>query len=106
LIPEASQLDVVDKALQNIDADHSTVIIDENKPTVHSPRFIVSELADVEKVADLFLVNSMFARYSIPENQQQIAEITASLLSGKAVGTSKARTLYAGLKENLSDAEW
>ena len=90
----------------SIDAVHSTVVIDSGKPRINSNRFLIAETANAEKVADHFLVNSMYTRFSIPKNQHIIAESVASFLSGKGVGSEKSHVLFDELMTNLTISEF
>ena len=77
------------KHLEAIDANHSTIVIDDTNPAVQSQRFIVSENADVDKVSDLFLTSAMYARFSIPQKERLIAEMMASILGDTGNGTGE-----------------
>ena len=91
-----------DAALQSINALHSTVIMDSSLPPLESARIVVSNMVDVEKVADRLIVNSLNTHYSIPADEQMTAEFLASLLSGKAVGTEKSHTVFEVFKQNVT----
>ncbi len=98
---DAEQLLEVDHALKWIDADYSTVVIDNVNPAVSSARFIVSENPGVEKVADQFLTAAMYKRFTIPQKERLTAEMTASILGKKPTGSDKARRLYQTLTESV-----
>lgn len=91
-----------DASLKEIGVDHSIIIIGKGKGSIQSNRFIVAETADIEKVADKFLVNSMYSRFVIPKDQRIVAEMLASVLSGKGTGTEKSRVLFDELTASLS----
>jgi len=102
---DVKMLGDVDLALQSIDADHSTVVIDNNNPPVHSSRFVISENTDAEKVSDQFLTGAMYNHFIIPEKERLTAELAASILGGKAAGSNTARKLYQTLSESVSPEE-
>ena len=102
---DVKMLGDADLALKSIDADHSTVVIDKNNPTLHSTRFVISENADAERVADLFLTGAMYNHFIIPEKERMTAELLASILGGKAAGSNTARKLYHTLIESISPEE-
>lgn len=95
----------VDSALKAIDADQSTIVIDNTNPAVNSNRFIVSKNADVDKLADQFLRSSMYARFIIPKEERMTAELVASILGEKPVGLGKSRKAYQTLTESISAEE-
>lgn len=101
----AEQFKGVDETLEAIKADHSTIVIDQTNIAVQSRRFIVSENADVDKVSDLFLSSAMFTRFSIPPQQRLVAEIMASILGDKAMGTQQSRKSYDKLIAVLTPEE-
>lgn len=98
-------LEEVDQALQAVEANHSTVVIDKKNPTVESTRFIVSGNADVGKVTHSFLITSMNTRFSIPPKERMIAEVMASILGEKATGSDKSRIAYRKLTEAITAEE-
>jgi hypothetical protein len=102
---DAGRLLEVDNALKLIDAEYSTVVIDNMNPAVSSARFIVSENPDVEKVADQLLTAAMYKRFTMPQKERLTAEVTASILAKKPVGLDKSRKLYQVLTESLSVEE-
>ncbi len=95
----------VDDALKTIDANHSTVVIDKDKPAFHTKRFVVSKNMDVDSVADLFLTSAMYNRFLIPQKEQMTAELMASILGGKATGAKKSRETYDKLTQSLTAEE-
>lgn len=101
----ADQFKGVDESLEAINADHSTIVIDQTTIAVQSPRFIVSKNADVVKVSDLFLTSAMFTQFSIPPQQRLVAEIMASILGEKAMGTQQSRQAYDKLVGALTPEE-
>lgn len=101
----AEQFKGVDETLETIGADHSAIVIDQTNIAVQSQRFIVSENADVNNVSDLFLTSAMFARFSIPQQQRLVAEIMASILGDKAMGTKQSHQAYDKLVVALSPEE-
>lgn len=94
-----------DAALNSIDALHSTIVIADNTNRVNSGRFIVSELGETKDIADVFLVNSMHAQFSLSKEEPLMAEIIASLLSHKAVGSEKSRKIVEVLNHELTSSE-
>ena len=102
---DVKMLGDVDLALKSIDADHSTVVIDNTNPTVHSARFVISENTDAEKVSDRFLTAAMYNRFIFPDKEQLTAELAASILSGKVAGSITSRKLYQTLSESMSAEE-
>lgn len=99
------QFKEVDEALETIGADHSAIVIDQTNIAVQSQRFIVSKNADVDKVSDLFLSSTMFARFSIPPQQRLVADIMASILGDQAMGTQQSRKAYDKLVAALTPEE-
>ncbi len=99
------RLGEVEVALKAIDANHSTIVIDDTNPTVNASRFIVSENADVDKVSDRFLREGMFARYMIPEKERITAELVASILGETPIGLGKSRKMYQVLTESITVKE-
>ena len=104
-VNNGDQFESIDKALQAIDAGHSTVIIDSTQPEVTSERFIISANADVDHVSDLFLTSAMNSRFSIPAKERMVAEVTASILGDKVTGVKKSRQAYEKLVEVLTEEE-
>lgn len=98
-------LEEADASLKEIEVDHSTIIISKGKKSVQSPRFIVTETTDIEKVVDQFLVSSMYSRFGIPKDQPIVAEVLASILSNKGTGSDKSRSLFEELTTSLSTEE-
>lgn len=101
---EVDRLEEIDDALQKLDADHSTIVIDHENPAIDTSRFIVSGLTDVDQVSDLIFINHTHSRFSISGNAGT-AEVIASILSGKPVGTERARYIYQTYLEVLSESE-
>ena len=93
-----------DATLLDVNVLHSIIVIDDSE-RVNSRRFIVSDTVEPEKNTDLFLVNNMYAHYSLSEGDHLTAEIVASLLSGKAVGSDKSRQTFETLLANLTANE-
>ncbi|NYF24119.1 hypothetical protein [Sporosarcina sp. JAI121] len=102
---DTKRLVEVDKALKAVDANHSAVVIDNSNPPVHSDRFIVSDNTDVVEVSDRLLTMAMYERYSIQPKEQLTAEVIASILGGKPVGSKKSREMYHMLTETISKEE-
>lgn len=99
------QLGEVDNVLKAIDANHSTIVIDDTRQAVNATRFIVSKNADVDKVSVRLLRESMYARFTIPENERMTAELVASILGETPTGLGKSRKAYQVLTESITVEE-
>lgn len=99
------RLKEIDNALQKMDAVHSTIVIDKGNPAVSTARFIVSGNPDVDKVSDRILTNNVLTRFSMSRQQQGTAEVIASILSEKAVGTENSRRIYEAFLDTLTGEE-
>lgn len=99
------QLGEVDKVLKAIDANYSTIVIDDTRPAVNATRFIVSKNTDVDKVSVRLLRESMFARFIIPENERMTAELVASIIGETPIGLGKSRKAYQVLTESITVEE-
>lgn len=99
------QLGEVDKVLKAIDANHSTIVIDDTRPAVNATRFIVSKNADVDKVSFRLLRESMYARFIMPKNERMTAELVASILGETPIGLGKSRKAYQVLTESITVEE-
>ncbi len=95
----------VDNALKSIDANHSMIVIDDTRPAVNATQFIVAQNADVDKVSVRLLRESMYARFTIPENERMTAELVASILGGTPIGLGKSRIAYQVLTESITVEE-
>ena len=107
--PEAklniADFEEADSALRNIDAPHSTIVIADNAKRVDSSRFIVSEIGETKGIADVFLLANMYATFPLLKEEPLIAEVVASLLSDKIVGSEKARKMVEELGNKLTKKE-
>ena len=99
------QLGEVDNVLKAMDANHSTIVIDDTRPSINATRFIISKSADVDKVSIRLLRESMYARFIIPENERMTAELVASILGETPLGLGKSRKAYKVLTESITVEE-
>jgi len=99
------QLGEVDKALKAIDANHSTIVIDDTRSAINATRFSISKNMDVDKVSVRLLRESMYARFAIPENERMTAELVASILGETPIGLGKSRKAYQVLTESITVEE-
>lgn len=102
---DTTGLEDVDAALQRIGADYSTVVINERQPLIQAERFIVSNATSVEQLSDLFLITNMRARFSIPQNEQLVAEAIASIIGEKPSGSEKTHNVVGLLADALTAEE-
>ncbi|WP_438316847.1 hypothetical protein [Sporosarcina sp. FA9] len=98
-------LEEAEDALKSVDADYSIVVIDKEKSAINSKRFFVTDLVNADRIADRFIVNSMYTRFAIPNGQYIIAESVASSLIGTGIGSKKSQSLYDELTNVLSPNE-
>ena len=100
----SDHLEAIDAALRVLDTDHSTIVIDNESPAIDSSRFVVSGVSEIDRVSDRIFTNHMHSRFSISDNVGT-AEVIASILSGKPVGTNSARHIYQTFTETLTESE-
>ncbi|MFD1928981.1 hypothetical protein ACFSFY_13140 [Sporosarcina siberiensis] len=98
-------LEEADAALKSVDAEHSIVVIDKEKSALRSKRFVVTDTVDAARIADRFMIDSMFSRFEIPNSQYIIAESVASVLIGTGIGSEKSQSLYDELTTVITPNE-
>lgn len=101
---EADRFGEVDKALQAVGADHSTIVIDNENPAMNTARFMISSLSKVDQVSDRIFTNHMHSRFSI-SGAAETVEVIASIMSGKPVGTDSTRHMVQTFFDTLSEEE-
>ncbi|MHA6258597.1 hypothetical protein ACXYMX_01670 [Sporosarcina sp. CAU 1771] len=99
---EKNELEKIDELLKVNEVSHSTLVIGNANSPVGSDRFIVAETTELERMTDTFLINSMYSRFELSKEQPIVAEIIASILSGKGTGSDKSRSMYEELSTSLS----
>lgn len=99
------EIESIEEAVINIDGIHSTIIIDENNKGLKSNRILVSKTIDPGEVENHLLVNNIASRFIIPKNERLTAEVIASLLSLKGVGSEKSRKMFDVLVNHLTNEQ-
>lgn len=101
------QYEEADIAFKALGIPHYTIVMDSGKERVNSSRFFVKETIEGERIADTILVNNIYKQFLIEsDNEEQLtAEIIATLLSGKEVGSSRTKEVYQTLLDTLTESE-
>ncbi|MFS0574368.1 hypothetical protein AB1K83_01905 [Sporosarcina sp. 179-K 3D1 HS] len=94
-----------DLALEEVGANHSTVVLGKVGQVVRSDRFIITPNQTISRAADLFLASSIHSQYQLPATGPALAEVLASILSGKPTGSAEARAMYQTLRETVTEEE-
>ncbi|BAQ10407.1 hypothetical protein OXB_1936 [Bacillus sp. OxB-1] len=94
-----------DTALEEVQVPHSTVILGQEGQVVRSGRFIITPNQNIGRATDLFMASSIDARFQLPATGPPLAELLASILSGKPTGSTEAQAMYQTLLESVTEEE-
>lgn len=94
-----------DMGLEEVGVDHSIIVLGKTGQVIRSNRFIITPNQTIDRSTDLFMASSVHGKYKLPANGPILAEILASILSGKATGSDQARALYQTLQGSMTEEE-
>lgn len=92
---------ITDQVLQDLEAKPLVVMAATELPIIDTNRFIITSSHADDSLSEKIMIHTTRQAYGIPNDQLALAEVIAAFLSNQAIGSERAKAMFAQLTAGI-----